>query len=113
MIWVSRIDLFSVSAPNGNKKTIALPYRFRIEKTAQIFLSESGRCQAIVSLFRNYRLSGIKMYSNFCIKIRVQICLRTIILIQCTLLKPKCTQNKVIVFLSFAYNYIIFMLFSQ
>ena len=62
--------------PNGNKKTIALPYRFRIEKTAQIFLSEFGDCQAIVSLFRNYGLSGIKMHSNFCIKIRVQIWLR-------------------------------------
>lgn len=62
--------------PNGNKKTIALPYRFGIEKIAQIFLSEFGRCQAIVSLFRNYGLSGIKMYSNFCIKIRVQIWLR-------------------------------------
>ena len=60
MIWVSRIDLFQLVPPNGNKKTIALPYRFGIEKTAQIFLSESGRCQAIVSLFRNYRLSGIK-----------------------------------------------------
>ena len=72
--------------PNGNKKTIALPYRFGIEKIAQIFLSEFGGCQAIVSLFRNYGLSGIKMYSNFCIKIRVQICLRTVILIQ---LKPR------------------------
>ena len=77
--------------PNDNKKTIALPYRFGIEKIAQIFLSEFGGCQAIVSLFRNYGLSGIKMHSNFCIKIRVQIWLRELDLNQ----RPSGYENSI------------------